>query len=131
MARNDWIEDIRNRQRNIVFPDTVLNQGRFYRNIVYGHTPLNPVQRAGILILGLLILAGACLFCAESIAGLLRTRSAEVRVLSFVDVLLALLSVAVGLLLTLRAVLPGTRPVRLDPRLGKREAKRAPTGGTR
>ncbi|HEY2499298.1 MAG TPA: hypothetical protein VGK24_19735 [Candidatus Angelobacter sp.] len=36
MSLQDWERDIRNRQRNIVFPDTVLNEGRFYRNIASG-----------------------------------------------------------------------------------------------
>lgn len=33
MKKEDWEQDIFNRQRNIVFPDTVLNEGRPYRNI--------------------------------------------------------------------------------------------------
>ena len=33
MSLKDWERDVTNRQRNIVFPDTNLNEGRFYRNI--------------------------------------------------------------------------------------------------
>jgi hypothetical protein len=33
MKKQEWEQDIINRQRNIVFPDTVLNEGRFYRNL--------------------------------------------------------------------------------------------------
>ena len=31
--REKWIEDIEARQRNIVFPDTVQNEARFWRNL--------------------------------------------------------------------------------------------------
>jgi hypothetical protein len=36
MSLEDWERDVINRQRNIVFPDTILNEGRFYRNIASG-----------------------------------------------------------------------------------------------
>jgi hypothetical protein len=36
MSLQEWERDVLNRQRNIVFPDTNLNQGRFYRNIASG-----------------------------------------------------------------------------------------------
>lgn len=52
VKRRDWERDIELRQRNIVFPDTVHNEGRFYRNILERGKPVNPVQRAGLLILG-------------------------------------------------------------------------------
>jgi hypothetical protein len=55
MSVKDWERDVINRQRNIVFPDTVLNEGRFYRNIVYGKA----LQTTGLKlsVLALLIYA--------------------------------------------------------------------------
>jgi len=34
--REEWLRDIDARQRNVVFPDTVENEGRFWRNIKSG-----------------------------------------------------------------------------------------------
>jgi hypothetical protein len=50
--RERWEEELRNRQRNIVFPDTVRNEGQFYRNIVYGTSRLDLAQRIGAVITG-------------------------------------------------------------------------------
>lgn len=51
MKVRDWERDIVNRQRNIVFPDTMLNEVRLYRNIIAHNSKLNPVQRAGVFLL--------------------------------------------------------------------------------
>jgi len=50
MNQQKWERDILNRQRNIVFPDTVLNEGRFYRNIVYGKAVFSRGQKISLLI---------------------------------------------------------------------------------
>src|SRR5216683_7937654 len=42
--RQLWEQDIRNRLRNIVFPDTLLNTVRGYRNILSGRMKLNALQ---------------------------------------------------------------------------------------
>jgi hypothetical protein len=44
-----WERDIINRQRNIVFPDTVLNEGRFYRNIASGKAVFSLGQKIGLI----------------------------------------------------------------------------------
>jgi len=61
-----WEQDVFDRQRNVVFPDTVLNEGRFYRNIFQRHAPLSLPQKIGVFLLGtfnvtvsLLMLGGA------------------------------------------------------------------------
>jgi len=53
MARKheNWMRDVTERQRNIVFPDTVSNEGRFWRNLLLGKEHLNAVQVAGVVIL--------------------------------------------------------------------------------
>ena len=45
------------RQRNFVFPDTVINGGEFYRNLVRPRAKLNVVQRAGAAVLGSFLLS--------------------------------------------------------------------------
>ena len=49
MSLQDWERDIINRQRNIVFPDTILNEGRFYRNIASGKAVFTTAQRVSLL----------------------------------------------------------------------------------
>ncbi len=44
-----WLKDIEERQRNIVFPDTLRNSGRFWQNL--GRTP-STTSWIGLLILG-------------------------------------------------------------------------------
>ena len=46
--REEWLRDVDARQRNVVFPDTAANEGRFWRNIVSGKRPLTTVQVIGI-----------------------------------------------------------------------------------
>jgi hypothetical protein len=53
VKREEWLQDIEARQRNVVFPDTVNNEARFWRNIIEGKQKLSTVQRVGI---GLMVL---------------------------------------------------------------------------
>lgn len=56
-SREEWVRDIDSRQRNIVFPDTVDNEGRFWRNVVSGKRKLTAVQTVGIAIVYLTVIA--------------------------------------------------------------------------
>jgi hypothetical protein len=56
MNKHVWLQDLRNRQRNIVFPDTVLNTGNFYRNMLAKEARFNPVQRAGLVVMSLVLI---------------------------------------------------------------------------
>ena len=49
MNQQQWERDVINRQRNIVFPDTNLNQGRFYRNIASGKAVYTLGQKISLL----------------------------------------------------------------------------------
>jgi len=51
--RDEWLHDIDARQRNVVFPDTVVNEGRFWRNVAEGKRRLTTVQKIGVGLLGL------------------------------------------------------------------------------
>jgi hypothetical protein len=48
MNLQQWERDVINRQRNIVFPDTNLNQGRFYRNIASGKAVFSRGQKISL-----------------------------------------------------------------------------------
>jgi hypothetical protein len=51
MSLQEWERDVRNRQRNIVFPDTNLNEGRFYRNIASGKAVFSKGQKISLLLI--------------------------------------------------------------------------------
>ncbi|HEX9254728.1 MAG TPA: hypothetical protein VF938_04260 [Candidatus Angelobacter sp.] len=50
MSLKEWERDVINRQRNIVFPDTNLNLGRFYRNVASGKAVFNVGQKVSLLL---------------------------------------------------------------------------------
>jgi len=50
--RDEWRQDIKARQRNVVFPDTVQNEARFWRNI--GKQPFTTSTKVGLAVLAIL-----------------------------------------------------------------------------
>jgi|ERR1051326_1601154 hypothetical protein len=67
MTLKDWERDIINRQRNIVFPDTVLNEARFYRNIASGQALYRPMLKLSVVALLLYLFV----FDSASLAGVI------------------------------------------------------------
>ena len=57
-AKPDWVLDVEARQRNTVFPDTVRNEGRFWRNIYSSKQSLTLLQWIGVLLMFATLLAG-------------------------------------------------------------------------
>lgn len=57
-GRDEWLRDITARQRNIVFPDTLNNETRGWRNLIDGGRP-TLIQKLGILVLLLFVAAFA------------------------------------------------------------------------
>ena len=53
----EWLQDVTDRQRNIVFPDTAANEARFWRNLFNGTRTLTTVQCAGIAVLAIVVIA--------------------------------------------------------------------------
>ncbi len=51
--RDQWMQDVEARQRNIVFPDTVENETRFWRNL--GTTPSNLAAKLGLAVLAIFV----------------------------------------------------------------------------
>jgi hypothetical protein len=49
-TQDGWMQDVQARQHNVVFPDTVNNEARFWRNIYEGRQRLTTVQRIGLFI---------------------------------------------------------------------------------
>lgn len=68
MSLKDWERDVLNRQRNIVFPDTNLNEGRFYRNLASGKAIFSKGQKISLL----LIVFGCMSFYALGLASAIR-----------------------------------------------------------
>jgi hypothetical protein len=61
--REEWEQDVIARQRNVVFPDTVQNEGRFWRNLASGKQKLTIVQAIGIALFSLPLI---CIFWSDA-----------------------------------------------------------------
>ena len=68
-----WERDIINRQRNIVFPDTVLNEGRFYRNIASGKAIFTVGQKISLVVIFLYFFGATAIFMALTVGDFLAT----------------------------------------------------------
>lgn len=52
---DQWLQDVEARQRNIVFPSTVQNEARFWRNL--SKQPLTTSSKVGLGIFGVFVFA--------------------------------------------------------------------------
>jgi hypothetical protein len=123
MSQQKWERDVINRQRNIVFPDTVLNEGRFYRNIFSGKVPLNPTQRFGILLIGAMFFFPGCFGLVDPIRSLLMPNGGSTHA---ADITLGLFWLGVslcGIGFAVKAIIPNPQPVR-KRRRGYRQSGR-------
>jgi hypothetical protein len=77
MNQQKWERDILNRQRNIVFPDTNLNEGRFYRNIASGKAVFSLGQKVSLLIIVVIVLVFTSIGLAEAVGYVLAQRRIE------------------------------------------------------
>jgi hypothetical protein len=68
--REQWLQDAETRQRNIVFPNTVENETRFWRNL--GTGPSNTATKIGLAILAIFVFGlGGTILVASYQAGAL------------------------------------------------------------
>lgn len=111
MKKQDWEQDIRNRQRNIVFPDTVLNEGRFYRNIFSRDAEFTSGQRISLVFFGLFIMFFGSFALASAIAGLLASKDGT-RIFDLAPTAFMLGAVILGIALLVRGLFP-PKPTRL------------------
>ena len=77
MPLKEWERDVINRQRNIVFPDTNLNEGRFYRNIASGKAVFSPGQKVGLLVIVLFVTIMTSFGLAQAIASVIAERDLD------------------------------------------------------
>lgn len=102
-----WERDIINRQRNIVFPDSVLNEVRFYRHIIRYKMQLNMAQRIGVMIVSAAWIAGGFLALIGSIVA---ARDAGEWMAGLTSLVAYLLMVLFGFLLADRGVTAASAP---------------------
>ncbi|MFZ0135934.1 MAG: hypothetical protein WAK89_02675 [Candidatus Sulfotelmatobacter sp.] len=62
--RDEWLRDVEARQRTIVFPNTVENETRFWRNL--GTGPSNTATRVGLAVLAIFVFGLAAAILAAS-----------------------------------------------------------------
>jgi hypothetical protein len=65
--REEWLSDVEARQRNVVFPDTVQNEARFWRNL--GKGPSSTSAKAGLVVLAIFVFVWAAIFVVATYAG--------------------------------------------------------------
>lgn len=106
-AREHWEQELRLRQRSVVFPDTVRNEGNFFRGIVYNRARLNGVQRMGAGLFGATFLFTASLFASQVIGAVVEGPSLFWTLSSVGTGLMSLLFFAVAFKLLFVAILPG------------------------
>jgi len=120
--RQRWEQDIRNRQRNIVFPDTLLNEARGFRNVLSGNARLTLIHRFCLIVLGVpSCIGGAFLIRTEIDA--LRSLEGWMAItigiaIAMIGGLIPLISFYLGLRMLIRAVQPSSpTPAVETPRL--------------
>ena len=52
-SRDEWLRGLNARQRNIVFPNTVNNEGQMWRRL--GEKPMSTMQKIGLGLLGIFV----------------------------------------------------------------------------
>ena len=123
MSLKEWERDVLNRQRNIVFPDTNLNLGRFYRNVASGKAVFSVGQKVSLL----LVLAFFIVVHAVDFAGQISfviSRGAHVRQWGVWPSMSSLIWLLFWIFLTVKAVLPPQPVVRRVRRGYRRPGQR-------
>lgn len=109
MSLQDWERDVRNRQRNLVFPDTNLNEGRFYRNIASGKAVFSLGQKISLSIIVAAVLVFTSLTLAESIGYFLAQRKIENKLFGIWMSLYPLAILYFWIFLAVKGLLPAPR----------------------
>ena len=111
MSLKDWERDVINRQRNIVFPDTNLNEGRFYRNLASGRAVFSVGQKVSLLlIVAFFIMVNAVDFAGR--ISLLIAPHSHFRGWEVWPSLISFIWLLFWILLTVKALLPPPAPAR-------------------
>src|SRR5438445_10920413 len=89
------LQDLWWRQRNIVFPDTVRNEGVFYRALANASHSRDALQRVGLMMAAVGFLLGGCMYMAMAV-GILVTEGLAALILAIIAFAVAGLFFAVG-----------------------------------
>ena len=111
MSLKDWERDVLNRQRNIVFPDTNLNEGRFYRNIASGKAVFSLGQKTSLLIIVLFVTIVTSWGLAETIASIMAQRDVAGKLIGLWTCLYILAILLFWIFLGVKGLVPAS-PVR-------------------
>ena len=68
--REEWMREVRYRQRNVVYPETAMNGARFWRNLTSRKYPFTPAQKLCFVILVFVQIPPFAIFLATLIATL-------------------------------------------------------------
>lgn len=123
MSLKEWERDVINRQRNIVFPDTNLNEGRFYRNIASGKAVFSTGQKVSLLMMvAFFIVVNAMDFAGR--ISLIIARHSHIRPWDVWPSMLSFIWLLFWIFLTVKALVPDLAPAR-KRRRGYRQSSRA------
>jgi hypothetical protein len=111
MSLKEWERDVLNRQRNIVFPDTVLNEGRFYRNIASGKAVFSLGQETSLRIIVLFVTIVTSWGLAETIASVMAQRDVAGKLIGLWTCLYILAILLFWIFLGVKGLVPAS-PVR-------------------
>ncbi|HEY1936923.1 MAG TPA: hypothetical protein VGJ33_03215 [Candidatus Angelobacter sp.] len=112
MSLQDWERDIRNRQRNIVFPDTVLNEGRFYRNIASGKAVFTVGLKISLLVIVAFFIVVNAVDFAGRVGKIISHTGSPTRKLDLWPFIGSLMWLLFWIFLTVKALLPQPPPAR-------------------
>jgi hypothetical protein len=111
MSPQAWERDVLNRQRNIVFPDTNLNEGRFYRNLASGKAVFSVGQKVSLLlIVAFFVVVNAVDFAGR--IGPVIARRGNIRGWEVLPSIVSLIWLLFWIFLTMKALLPPPAPAR-------------------
>lgn len=123
MSLKEWERDVINRQRNIVFPDTNLNEGRYYRNIASGKAIFSVGQKVSLLIILLFVMIVTSWGLAQTIASVIAQPDLEGKAIGLWSCIYLLAILLFWIFLAVKGLLP--QPAVRKVRRGYRQSGKA------
>ena len=118
LGMDRMLQDLWLRQRNIVFPDTVRNEGNFYRNLARRDESHDALIRVGTMMVAVPFLMYGCYFLAMAIGSLVGNGLSAL-IPAIIAVGAAIISFAIGSRLAIAAVFTIERP-KIDEQIIRR-----------
>ncbi len=106
MSLKEWERDVINRQRNIVFPDTNLNEGRYYRNIASGKAIFSVGQKVSLLIILLFVMIVTSWGLAQTIVSVIAQPGLEGKAIGLWSCIYLLAILLFWIFLAVKGLLP-------------------------